>query len=166
MILGEIRKAKELGRKGTGHYTWAACIDCGKKRWVLVNKYKESRNLRCGHCACLISAPLKVKKGSNHPNWKGGRYLSVHGYIEVRVDVDSLFYPMARTGQRVYEHRLVMAQKLGRCLNSCEIVHHLNGIRTDNRQENLCIVDSHKHDKTTLVKQLQHRIRQLEKEVD
>ena len=58
------------------------------------------------------------------------------------------------------EHRLVVAQRLGRPL--LRIVHHNNKIKNDNRDENLALVSDGQHHQLTL---LENRIDYLERRV-
>lgn len=60
------------------------------------------------------------------------------GYVLVKVYPDHpLFDAMANNMGYIPEHRLVMAEHLGRPLKRTEVVHHKNGVKTDNRLENL-----------------------------
>lgn len=45
----------------------------------------------------------------------------------------------------VLEHRIVMARIVGRPLRKDEDVHHINGIRTDNREGNLLLLSHASH---------------------
>lgn len=67
------------------------------------------------------------KTGASSWNWKGGRRVNANGYVYVHFE------------RKIYEleHRLVMARHLGRPLRREETVHHMNGIKSDNRLENL-----------------------------
>lgn len=54
-------------------------------------------------------------------------------YLSVRIPD----HPAANGWGLVLEHRVVMERKLGRYLVAGENVHHINGVRHDNRPENL-----------------------------
>lgn len=96
--------------------------------------------------------------GPNHPNATcGGRRLNEAGYVQV-------LDPRKKAGSRyILEHRLVMEGIIGRPLERDEVVHHMNGIRDDNRPENLALIgpDDH-HEQRTLIRTLQARIIELE----
>lgn len=86
-----------------------------------------------------VLAKHDVRSGSNmrdgmlHPNWKGGIITTGGGYMQVW----SPGHSMANLAGYVLQHRLVMADHLGRDLLPGETVHHINGSITDNRIENL-----------------------------
>lgn len=114
---------------------WKACPDCGFESWSQLRGGKQ-RNVRCRVCNG------KCHVGKEHTQWRGGATVDREGYVRVRIYPDDPFFSMGHrigAGEAfyVYEHRLIVAKLLGRCLSSLEPVHHKNGIKGDNRPENL-----------------------------
>lgn len=121
MICTKCLKDKECShfykdrRTSTGYYS--SCREChikgvGPGRSRLVDCYcgrKKSFNSKfCKNC------PLRPRKPDKY------------GYVWISVDK-----------KPILEHRYVMEKHLGRSLRSNENVHHINGIKHDNRIENL-----------------------------
>jgi len=73
---------------------------------------------------------------------KPGKYVTTKGYVLVRKPD----HPASGVTGYVMEHRLVMEAHLGRLLTSKEVVHHRNGVKDDNRLENLELMTKKAHD--------------------
>ncbi len=129
---------REAGRRASAKQRakgmWKdTCPKCGKPKMKVASF--------CSDCRAKLNHERAVSIGS----------INSSGYRVFRFD-----------GQEILEHRQVMETRLGRKLRSDEIVHHLNGIRDDNRIENLALTRKGEHEYQTLLKLSQKRIRELE----
>lgn len=113
------------------------CSVCKKEFKVPPSSLKHRS---CNYCSnpCRLSKHL----GKSNPNWKGGKVFR-KGYIYIY----SPKHPFKTKENYVTEHRLVMEKQIGRYLKISEVIHHINGIKTDNRIENLIILTKAKHNK-------------------
>lgn len=111
-----------------------------RKRICRCGRRKAYNARTCLRCYVPIK-PLLGKTGVAHPAWKGGaREIDKDGYVRVYKPS----HPWQR-GRMIAEHVLVVECWLGRRLRKGECIHHKNGIRTDNRIENLEIMDHAEH---------------------
>ena len=130
--IGDIISSNKLELTGQCSMVYAECPNCHELRWQRLSKYKKGINILCLSCS---------KSGPLNPGWTGGRLINAKGYCHMCLQKDSPYYAMTdgRRG-RVLEHRIIMAEHIGRCLDTSEVVHHINGIRNDNRIENLELI--------------------------
>jgi len=92
--------------------------------------------------------------GENSPNWRGGKRISRDGYIAIWITEKQKY---------VYEHKLVWERVHNRKLPKGWVIHHLNGVRDDNRPENLEAMPRGSH--ANLAKPYKKKIRELEEKV-
>ena len=101
--------------------------------------------------------------GEQANNWKGGRITRAGGYIYVQ---KYGHHRAQRYGQYVAEHILVWEEYHKTLLPDEFIIHHLNGIKSDNRPENLIALSKGKHHGHLVFHELQKRIKFLENKLN
>lgn len=82
-----------------------------------------------------------AQSGANSGNFKGYRRRTSKGYIALYRPN----HPMATKDGLVMEHRVIMEEHLGTFIPKGFTVHHINGIKDDNRIENLALMTNSAH---------------------
>lgn len=85
----------------------------------------------------------KARKREKASNWKGGKRKTSAGYIQTLAPD----HPRADSNGYVMEHIVVWEKTTGISVPSNCCIHHLNGDKSDNRIENLCLMDFKAHTK-------------------
>lgn len=155
--IGEIANQQEIGLKGKHKMIWAACEDCRKERWVALIHGKP-QNVLCHACA---------HSGARNYQWKNGRVVGTRGYICIR----QKGHPRANSRGYVLEHILVWETTHNKALPKGWLIHHLNGIKADNRPENLVAMSkaNHLHQAEPFkkrIRELEIKVKLLEKALD
>jgi len=148
---------KMSGRfKGSNNPRWKGgrikrlCLVCGKEFYVDPSDIKRRKGNFCSiECRGKWQSQNIVRE--RVPTYKGGRKLNGDGYVQILIG----------TNQYEFEHRLVWEKANGK-IPKGYIIHHLNGLKTDNRLENLICISRTMHSPRKIVEPYQERIRQLE----
>jgi len=122
----------EANRKGVAAFPVIFCLECGEQIQPR-KQFRKDNGLSRGwfqpkkYCSLQCTGMAAHKRQRDKAR---GRFIDKAGYVILT----------ARKGDDGYqqpEHRAVMEKMIGRKLLDHETVHHKNGIRTDNRPENL-----------------------------
>lgn len=125
---------------------WSTSEEGKNKLKELLEKRWKNGKMHSGMLGKVHSKETKqlmseIKIGNKNPFWNGGRKIDKYIYV-LCPDHPSR---KNKTSKYVAEHVLVIEKQIGRYLNKNEYIHHRNGIKTDNRVENLEIVTKRIH---------------------
>jgi len=123
-----------------GHMIYLECEGCHVPFRTSFRQLNQtiSRGSRHVFCSRQCSAKGKIGEKSYHYRQLGYTHVNSEGYLKVKVSDEN-------GGTWKTEHVLKAEKVLGRGLKPGEVVHHLNGKKSDNRNCNLLICDKGYH---------------------
>lgn len=131
---------------------WNCLCDCGTEKSVNSNSLRQGVTKSCG----CYNKEIMSAIGKSNPSYKTGKSTSLKGYIECSKGYIQQNFSFYHHKKRMFEHILVMAEYLGRELFAYENVHHKNGIRDDNRLENLELWSKHQPSGQRVIDKIQY----------
>lgn len=147
-------------------YVPITCAACGKKSDIydahIVRSFRENTFTGCcSTCRPRHRKPPKTLKSNGR--FLRGNYIFRHIRTFLSEEQAVLKQMQLHNGIYIAEHRAVIAIHLKRPLEITESVHHLNGIKTDNRIENLQLYQTGTHSRQHI--KVFNRILELEAEI-
>jgi uncharacterized protein (DUF1330 family) len=138
-------KTERRVKKSRTEYILVNCDHCGEQCFTSKKSAKKSLNF------CSRKCRFSEK---HNPAYTEDEIIH-NGYRLIRMPE----HRMATKSGYIKEHRLIMANHLGRNLKSDEHVHHINGNKLDNRIENLVLLTAseHKEEHYNVLKNLKSR---------
>jgi hypothetical protein len=111
-----------------------------KKGSIIGHKFKKGHLptkscFKKGHIPWNKDKKLPQFSGKNSCHWKGGKIKNDQGYILIYM----LKHPFCECKGYVRRSRLVVEEHLGRYLKPKNVIHHINGIRDDDRLKNFIV---------------------------
>ncbi len=159
----DIEKMKELYQQGYSMVLIAKMLGIGDStvgfhiRQLGLSRTKKE--------ACQLASRMgrfSNRRAEKASNWKGGHPKPRNGYIFTYIPNHPRATP---TKPYVQEHILVWEKAHNRFLPADWVVHHLNGVKGDNRPRNLLALPRRTHHSKLIELALKQRIRELESEV-
>ena len=120
----------------------APCSWCGKNKKVFPSLLKGKKYGTFCNKHCLGKFRSRKLTGDLASNYKTGSRKS-RQYIEV----EAAWHPNKNKRGYVFLHRLIVESKIGRFLDSNEVIHHIDDNPKNNHWSNLEIIDQAKHAK-------------------
>ena len=111
---------------------------CGGKTAISQDNDQSNNRIKGMPMRYLTGHHVRGRKGEKCGKWKGGRVVTASGYVLVHRED----HPRADKYGHVHEHILVVEENYGRHLHPQNVVHHINGIKADNRIENLLVCEN------------------------
>jgi len=153
---GEWRQPTKRPYKTTVYTIWQRWIK--KQCRKCTSEFLASHDTQdfCSNSCARTGVPSAMKgKTFSRKGSYGRKRLASNGYTEIYMPG----HPLCDTKGRVLEHRLIIFNKIKRPLTFNDVVHHINGIRSDNRPENLVLLTRGIHNSHHKPEEAANRVR-------